>query len=168
MRYLAQVHRQDPTSEIQLKLLANQKSEHLWGVVTNKEESIPCADFPFCQNEGLLVIVDLSETRQILSIQPATSWILDIVEQYLSSGLSPAALQQEVELAEQWRQSLTLRSQELGRQAVEIEARRGQIEDLETKLIEEKKQLEAIASQLRSSITPTEDTPVEAVRSSED
>lgn len=171
MRYLAQVHRQEPASEIQLKLLATQKAEHLWALVADKDESIPCTGLPFCEHEGVLVILELSDARQIVSIQPATTWVLDIIEQYLSRGLSPEALQQEVDVAEQWRQSLTLRSQELGRQAVEIEARRGQIEHLEAKLIEEKKRLEAIASQLRSSADSADskdDNALNAVHSPDD
>jgi dsDNA-specific endonuclease/ATPase MutS2 len=55
--------------------------------------------------------------------------------------------------AEQWRQSLTLKSQELGRRALEMEARRDQIQELEENLKQEKEKLESMAAQVRASLT---------------
>jgi hypothetical protein len=43
-------------------------------------------------------------------------------------------LQQEVERAEEWRQSLTLQNQDLARRTLELEARREQIQALEESL----------------------------------
>jgi hypothetical protein len=168
MRYLAQVYRQDSESEKQLKLLAVQKAEYLWSLEIGKDNSIPCADLSGCEQEGRLVLIELSEDRTVTQVQSATDWVLELVEQYLSIGLSPAALQQEVQKAEQWRQSWTLRSQELDCKAVELEARRGQIEELEAKLIEEKKRFEAIANQLKSSAERRDNPSLEAVHSSDD
>jgi len=47
-------------------------------------------------------------------------------------------LQQEVERAEQWRQSLTIQNQDLARRSLELEARREQIQALEESLKRER------------------------------
>jgi uncharacterized protein (DUF3084 family) len=57
-------------------------------------------------------------------------------------------LQQESERVEQWRQSLTLQSQEIARRTLELEARREQLQELEEELRREKKKLELLAAQL--------------------
>lgn len=57
---------------------------------------------------------------------------------YLSSGMTPELLQQEVERAEQWRQSLTIQNQDLARRSLELEARREQIQALEESLKRER------------------------------
>jgi chromosome segregation ATPase len=92
--------------------------------------------------DGVLVLAELSSTRQISELQEATPWILKLVEQYLSSRLTPSMLQEEAERAEQWRQSLTLQSQELGRRAIETEARREKLLEMEEGLKLERRQLE--------------------------
>jgi predicted RNase H-like nuclease (RuvC/YqgF family) len=75
---------------------------------------------------------------------------LDLVEQYLSAGVTPTFLQEEAERTEQWRQDLTLQSQDLTRRHLEMEARREQIQTLEEDLKREKQQLEALAAQLKN------------------
>lgn len=149
MRYLAQVQKQEEMGEITLRLLAVQKSEYTWTLISEKDMVVtPKADQRY--GHGAFVLLDLSDTQEVLDLQSATEWLLTVVDQYLTSGLSPIELKQEVERAEQWRQSLTLRSQELGRQALEMEARRDQIHELETNLKEERRQLEAITSQIKA------------------
>lgn len=109
-------------------------------------------DFP----EGMLVLVERTSAGQVTSIQDAQPWVLGIVQEYLAAGLSPVLLEQEAQRAEQWRQSLTLQSQELARRSLELEARRDQIQELEEKLRREKKQLESLASDLEIQInSPT-------------
>ena len=148
MLHLAQVQKKGFLGKTEFRLLARQKSEHIWAILSEEETILSADNNAF--NEGLLVLVELSNTRQILSIQPATEWVLDFVQKYLTSGLTPSFLQQEAERAEQWRQSLTLQSQELGRRALEMEARREQIQDLEEKLKRDKQQLELMAAQLKN------------------
>lgn len=146
MLYLAQVKKGDLDGEISLKLLACQKAEYTWAVTNEGEVAAPNSDG---YQDGALVLVETA-AGQVKSIQDATGWILELVEQYLSNGISPALLQEEVQRAEQWRQSLTLQSQELGRRALEMEARLDQIQELEESLKREKKQLELMAAELKA------------------
>lgn len=137
MLYLAQVKKNEFAGTLELQLLARQESEDIWTLMT-KEELVTVASADSL-HQGLLVLVELSANQQVLSIQDAKGWVMNLVEQYLSSGLTPAFLQQEAEQAEQWRRELTLQSQELARKTLEIEARREQIQTLEEELKQEKK-----------------------------
>lgn len=151
MWHLAQVKNKDLEGKAQLQLLAQQKAEYAWTVIAEEINDFSLDDsnsYP----EGALVLVELSPTRQIQKVQDALPWVLEVIEQYLSTGLTPAILQEEVQRAEQWRQSLTLKSQELQRRALEMEARREQIQELEEKLKQEKEKLELLAAQLKSNI----------------
>jgi DNA repair exonuclease SbcCD ATPase subunit len=149
MLHLAQVEKRDPEGKVEFKLLAQQKSEYTWTVITDAEYVFASEGVDDCK-EGSLVLLELSNTRQVKHIQDATSWVLALVDEFLVSGITPATLQEETERAEQWRQALTLQSQELGRRALEMEARRDQIQELEENLKREKKQLELLATELKT------------------
>jgi chromosome segregation ATPase len=95
--------------------------------------------------EGMLVLVQLLPSGELLRIDDAVDWILELIQTYLSQGVTPDFLQQEAERVEEWRQTLTLQSQELGQQRLEIEARREQIQALEADLKRERQHLEALA-----------------------
>jgi hypothetical protein len=151
MLHLAQVQEQDATGKTRLQLLAYQTSDHVW--VTLSEPDSVCTEETGL-SVGVLVLVELLPTRQVKQVQDAKPWILDIIDKYLSTGLTPALLQDEAQRAEQWRQSLTLQNQELGRRALEVEARRDQIQELEESLKQEKRQLEAIAAELKIQLKP--------------
>ncbi|MEO1182881.1 MAG: hypothetical protein AAFX51_19035, partial [Cyanobacteria bacterium J06636_28] len=97
---------------------------------------------PVSLNEGTLVLVELDASNQVVELQEATDWILDLVSQFLTQGVTPQFFHQEVERAEQWRQSLTLQSQEIRRRALETAARRDEIQALEKKLRLEQEELE--------------------------
>jgi hypothetical protein len=84
--------------------------------------------------ENLLVLVELSPTGEIERIEDASSWVLELVRNYLTTGISPEFLRQEAERAEDWRQNLTLQNQDLARRTLELEARREQIQALEEAL----------------------------------
>ncbi|HEY9750080.1 MAG TPA: hypothetical protein V6C63_15450 [Allocoleopsis sp.] len=150
MLHLAQVQKKGFLGKAELRLLARQKSETTWALAAEEDAVLSAEANAF--GEGALVLVELAEDRQVTSLQDATGWVLDLVQKYLIAGLTPALLQQEVERAEQWRQSLTLQSQELGRRTLEVEARREQIQELEENLKREKKELEALAQQLKVSL----------------
>jgi hypothetical protein len=132
MLHLAQVQNHGLSGKTELRLLARQEDEYMWAVMT--EEVVVSAVEESTLSEGLLVLVELSPRGVVLSIQEATSWVLELLQTYLTSGITPAFLQQETERAEQWRQSLTLQNQELARRSLELEARREQIEALEENL----------------------------------
>jgi hypothetical protein len=136
MLHLAQVQKKGYLGKAGLRLLASQRSENVWAVNTDKEVILSSEANVY--NENMLVLVEISGTHQILNIQDAKDWVLEIIQQYLLNGVTPAFLQQETERAEQWRQSLTLQSQELNRRALELEARREQIQALEEDLKREK------------------------------
>lgn len=140
MLHLAQVQKTDPEGRVVLKLLAHQTSQHSWGLIADED----CIPLPAAEHyaEGVLVLAELSSTRQVDELQAATPWILKLIEQYLSGRLTSSMLQEEAERAEQWRQSLTLQSQELGRRAIETEARREKLLEMEAGLKLERRQLE--------------------------
>ncbi len=154
MLHLAQVQKNEFSGGVELRLLVRQQSEDLWSVMV-PEEILPVVNTTddlaarLYLIAGSLALVELSETNEILNIRDAKDWILRLVQQYLSSGISPALLQQETERAEQWRQDLTLQSQELARKTLEKEAHREQLQQLEEELKREKKQLEMMTAQLK-------------------
>ncbi len=133
-----------------LQLLAQQKAEYAW-LMLSEENDVIWTNAADC-TEGALVLVEISSTKQVQEVQDMAHWVLDIVKKYLSTGITPEFLQEEVQRAEQWRQSLTLQSQELGRRALEMEARRDQIQELEENLKHEKKKLELMEHQLKADI----------------
>ena len=152
MLHLAQVKKNDLEGKVMLQLLAQQKAEYAWALLSDETSTWIESDACLSQKaypEGSLVLIQLTPTRQIEQIQDATDWVLGFIEQYLVTGINPTWLQEEGQRAEQWRQSLTLQSQELGRRSLEIEARRDQIQELEENLKLEKKKLESMAHQLK-------------------
>jgi len=153
MLYLAQVQKKSFLGKLELRLLAQQRAENAW-VLLKEEEAITTTDTNVF-HENVLVLVELSSTRQMVSIRDAKDWVLDILQKFLITGITPAFLQQETERAEQWRQSLTVQSQELDRRALELEARREQIQQLEEALKREKKLMEAMAAQVKTKFDST-------------
>lgn len=143
MLHLAQVQKQELSGKLALRLLAFQEAEHTWVVIADKNV-IPSAEVMLlgarakALREGLLVLVEISPTGEIESIQNAASWVLELVQTYLTTGITPSFLQEEAERTEQWRQTLTLQNQELSRRSLEVEARREQIQALEESIKREK------------------------------
>ncbi|MGK7872853.1 MAG: hypothetical protein AB4426_05930 [Xenococcaceae cyanobacterium] len=147
MIHLAQVQRNPTSSKMELHLLAHQKSEHIWGV--SKSESLSL-DEENSLSEGLLVLVECSENKEILSIQEAKDWVLGLVKKYLTNGaITPEFVEEEQARVEQWRQEITLQSQDLSRQRLEIETLREQLQDLEASLERDKEKLETHRQQIQ-------------------
>jgi polyhydroxyalkanoate synthesis regulator phasin len=136
MLYLAQVHKNEFLDQHQLQLLARQEAENVWTIIP--EEAFILLGKGSSLAEKLLVLVELSATGDIEKIEEATNWVLNLVQTYLSTGITPEFLHQEAERAEQWRQNLTLQNQDLARRSLELEARREQIQALEETLKREK------------------------------
>ncbi len=149
MLYLAQVQKKGFLGKAGLQLLACEKSDGLWARITDQEPLVSAE--AMAMGEGMLVMVDVAENRDIVSIEDAAPWVLGLVDAYLSTGITPEFLNQERDRAEQWRQSLTIQSQELSRRALEVEARRDQIQALEENLKKEKETLEQQRKQLHNS-----------------
>ena len=140
MHYLAKVHKKAFVGGAELTLLAVQSSDTVWERLA-KERLVDTPQllvFP----EGSLVLVEVDGSNQVLEVEDAIPWVLTLVEQYLAYGITPAALEQEIERAERWRQSLTLKSQEVDRRALETAARRDEIQELERSLKQEREELE--------------------------
>ncbi len=129
MLYLAQVQKQKLPGQLELTLLAYQQSSYRWEV--DEQGKIVSIASETSLQEGVLVLIELCPQGEMLSIQDATTWVLDLVKTYLTSGVTPAFLKAEAERSEQWRQSLTLQNQDLSRRSLEVEARREQIQALE-------------------------------------
>lgn len=132
MLYLAQVNKNKFLDKFQLRLLARQETETLW-VLIPEETSILLGKVT-TMSDNLLVLVQLSPTGDIESLEDASNWVLNLVQTYLTIGMTPEELRQEAERAESWRQSLTLQNQDLARRSLELEARREQIQALEESL----------------------------------
>ena len=132
MLYLAQVNKDKLLEKPQLRLLARQESENLWVVIP--EETFILLGKETTMSDNLLVLVQLSHTGDIESLEDASNWVIHLVQSFLSIGMTPNQLQKEAERAESWRQSLTLQNQDLARRSLELEARREQIQALEESL----------------------------------
>ena len=132
MLYLAEVRHDSDEQLLRLKLLAEQRSEQSWRVLPEPElvESTQ-AEPPSIVG---LALVQLTEERFLLEVRDASDWLLGVVRQHLGGEITPDFLREEADRAEQWRQALTLQSQELGRRTLELEARMSQIQALEEKL----------------------------------
>jgi chromosome segregation ATPase len=140
MQYLAKVHKKAFLGGAELALLAMRTSEDTWERIQTERLVETTRLLAF--QEGNLVLVELDGLNQVTAVEDAIPWFLEVVEQYLSYGITPAALEQEIERAERWRQSLTLKSQEVDRRALETAARRDEIQELERHLKQEREELE--------------------------
>lgn len=140
MLYLADVRHDSTEKTLTLKLLAHQQAETAWKVLPEPEVvELRSGDAPVVMG---IALVELSDDRKTAEVQDATDWLLTVVRSFLATGVTAEFLQQESERAEQWRQSLTLQSQELGRRTLELEARMGQIQELEEKLQQDRHDLD--------------------------
>lgn len=140
MEYLARVHTKTASGHTQLQLLAVNSCELNWELVSPPREITTTRSVVF--NEQVLVLLELDNNDEVTGIKDATDWVVRFVSDYLSSGLSPKGLEAELERAEQWRQSLTLQSQEVRRRALETAARRDEIQALEKRLKLEREAIE--------------------------
>lgn len=146
MLYLAQVENKPDSGEIQLQVLARQESEYVWSV-DNSETLILTKESSLC--EGVLVLVEMSQDRQIISIQDAKEWVLSILQQYLTkNAINPQFIEAEQRKVEQWRQEITAQNLDLNRRALEIETRREQLQELEQELKRDREELARLQQQL--------------------
>ena len=132
MLYLAQIHKNDFLDQYQLRLLARQESKNFW--LTISEEMLILLGKGNTKINKLLVLVELSPQGENETIKDAADWVINLVQTYLSTGVTPEFLKQEAVKMENWQQSLTLQNQDLARRSLELEARREQIEALKESL----------------------------------
>lgn len=146
MLHLARIQRKTLLGKAELLLLARQRSEYAWEVIKSTETSL--LTDANALHEGNLVLLELDDDK-VTDLRDATDWLVQTLGEYLAIGITPGQLQEEIERAEQWRQSLTLQSQEIGRRVLETEARRDQIQQLEENLKKEKEEIRRLELVLR-------------------
>lgn len=147
MLYLAQVEINPDSGEIQLQVLARQESEYVW-TVDNSETLLLIKESSLCA--GVLVLVEIDQYQQIISIQDAKEWILSILQQHLTkNAINPQFIETEQRKVEKWRQEITAQNLELNRRALEIETRREQLQELEQELKRDREELNRLQKQLR-------------------
>nr|WP_242026868.1 pilus motility taxis protein HmpF [Phormidium tenue] len=130
--YLAEVQKKTGfigSGKPEFKLLACQRSENSWSAVTGDETLVAPDDASY--NAGALVMVEVSNSRQIQRHYEAGRSLTTILQNF--SNLSKKSKTQEEEI-EQWKQSLTFQSQELNRRELELETRQEQVEQAEADL----------------------------------
>lgn len=146
MLYLAQVQVNLDSSEIQLQLLARQESEYVWSV-GNSETLVLTKESSLCA--GVLVLVEMAQDRQIISIQDAKEWVLSILQQHLTkNAINSQFIATEQSKVEKWRQEITAQNLELNRRALEIETRREQLQELEQELKRDREELDRLQAEL--------------------
>jgi polyhydroxyalkanoate synthesis regulator phasin len=132
MLYLAYVQKNPDSGDKELCLLAYQKTDQLWHIVTSA--TVSCND-PDIGEEGNLVLVKLTEDQQIVTIENAKDWVIGLVKEYLSyPTLTPEWVEKEKARIEQGRQEITAKSLDLTRRQLELETQREQIQALENQL----------------------------------
>ena len=119
MLYLARVYVCPDQPGVELSLLAQKRSEFLWEVLETEEILTLSAISP---ELGSLVLVEVNN-KLVVRLEDATHWVVELINKYLSQGISPDFLQEEGERAEQCRQEITLQIQELERRQIEVAAR---------------------------------------------
>lgn len=134
MLYLAEVQKRPSGfglggGRTDLKLLACQREENNWTAVSG-DEIIP-ADEAKEFTPGALVLVDLSNNKQVQQIQEAARQLVKILQNFSRSQEKFKTQWDEIE---QWKASLTFQAQELNRREMELQAKEEQLEQLEGEL----------------------------------
>lgn len=140
MLHLAQVRKNLTSGEIELQLLARQKSGHLWDLIPSE---VLLGDVGVILGDGVLVLVELEDNQKVVKIQEAKDWVLELVETYLTNETTTLDLvEKELERVEKWRQEITIKSLDLTRRYLELETQKEQIQELEKKLRQQKEILD--------------------------
>lgn len=139
MQYLAELKKEKSFVgfKTEVKLLARSTSENNWQSISNDEiVSIPDSNQARDLKDGQMVLVDITNNKNIQKIQDASKRLVLILQSF--SRLQDKFKQGEEEI-EQWKQSLNYQSQELHRREVELADREQELEqiDIRRKEIEE-------------------------------
>lgn len=131
MLYLAEIRKQSKGfiggSKTELKLLACQHNDQTWSAVPGEE--VVASEEIQQAGDGALVIVKLGNNRQIQGKPELAGVELVRQLQKLSRLLEKTKDQQEE--IEQWKQSLSIQSEELTRRQMEMESRLEQIDQMQ-------------------------------------
>ena len=145
MLYLAEVQKQSKGFmgglETKLKLLACQRNDQSWSTITGNE--FITAEEASNFGEGALVTVQLGVNRQIQGTpELAANRVIGILQGF--SRLLEKTKNQEDEI-EQWKESLTIQSEELSRREIEMESRLEQLQKMEQESEQFEQQRQEIA-----------------------
>lgn len=138
--YLAEVGKRGGLfggNKVEFRLIAFQRPDDGWQVLP--EEEVIASDKTCDFATGALVLLDLNNSRQVQRIQESTQRLLGFLREF--SRLQERYRTQEAEV-EQWKESLSIQSQELSRRQQEFESRQDQLQQLQMELmqLEEQKQ----------------------------
>ena len=127
--------------ETRLKLIACQRNDQSWSIVGNESIATEEAnDF----GDGALIVVNLGVNRQIQGkLESASQRVVGVLQGF--SRLLEKTKSQEQEI-EQWKESLTIQSEELSRRQIEMETRLEQVEQMEEEFKQFEQQREEIAA----------------------
>ena len=132
MLYLAQVKNSFNQDTIDLQLIAHQQANLSWSIC--HPEIITLHNYNFL-NEGVLVLVNLEDNRDVVDLKEAKDWILTLINIYLNSeSLSLEKLEKEKTKLEEWKQELTSEQQKITQDRLELETRLEQLQELEDNL----------------------------------
>ena len=132
MLYLAQVKNSFNQDSLALQLIAHQQANLTWSICNPEIMTLPNYNF---LNEGVLVLVNVEENREIVDIKEAKDWILTLINIYLNSeSISLEKLEQEKSKLEEWKQELTSEQQKITQDRLELETRLEQLQELEDNL----------------------------------
>ena len=127
--------------ETKLKLLACQRNDQSWSIISGNEliSTEEVSDF----GDGALVIVQLGVNRQVQGKpESASNRVISVLQGF--SRLLEKTKNQEQEIS-QWKESLTIQSEELSRRELEMEARFEQVEQMEQEFKQFEQQRQEIA-----------------------
>jgi chromosome segregation ATPase len=161
--YLAEVQKKTGfigSGKPEFKLLACQRGDNNWSAVPG-DEVVAAPDDASSYNGGMLVMVEMTNNRQVQRHYEAGRALASILQTF--SNLSKKSKTQEEEI-EQWKQSLTFQSQELNRRELEIEARQEQVEQAEADL----EQLEAQRQEIEQARQTLQQQEAELSRKTQD
>jgi len=133
--------------ETKLKLIACQRNDQSWNLVSNESITIEeASDF----GDGALIVVNLGVNRQLQGkIELASQKIIGVLKNF--TRLLEKNQEQEQEI-NQWKESLAIQSEELSRRQIEMENRLEQVEQME----EEFKQFEQQRSEIATARAESE------------
>ena len=149
MRYLAEVHKKSGFmggNRAEFKLLACERSEQNWSAVSG-DEMVPAPD-DAGYSSGALVLIELSNGRQVQRHYEAGRQLVSILQNFSSLNKKFKAQEDEIE---QWKESLTYQSQALNQRELELDNRADEVKQAEADLSQlesEKEGLEALRSEI--------------------
>ncbi|MEM6252968.1 MAG: pilus motility taxis protein HmpF [Cyanobacteria bacterium P01_D01_bin.156] len=149
VRYLAEVQKKSGFmggSRPEFKLLACERSEQNWSAVSG-DELIPAPD-DAAYGAGTLVLIELSNGRQVQRHYEAGRQLVSILQNFSSLNKKFKAQEDEIE---QWKESLTYQSQALNQRELELDTREDEIKQAEEGLSEldaQQQELEASRAEL--------------------